>query len=240
MDYSTSFTNRSHSYLNAMKLYNNALDEEFITTINHLQLKKNDVLLNVFAGGIPIDKYINNELNITYLAFDTHKDFIVDSIRQFTFDNIPLESNSVNKIICLATLHHLNIHERDMLYSEFYRILLKGGMLVIADVICDSSQAKWLNEFVDKYNSNGHKGLFFTVNDSKLIEKNGFDIDTSPIVENYNWNFQDDKSVVTFCRMLFGLDLCTDDNFLLYSIKKYLHYNDCKIPWKLIYFNCTK
>ena len=49
-----------------------------------------------------------------------HKDFIGDSVQQFSFDKIPLKSDSVNKIICLATLHHLNIHERNILYNEFY------------------------------------------------------------------------------------------------------------------------
>jgi SAM-dependent methyltransferase len=238
MDYLKSFTNRAHSYSNAMELYQNVLDEEILTAIYNLDLKKDDVLLNIFAGGIPIDKYIKDDLNVKYWAFDMHKDFIIDSIQQFTFDNIPLESNSINKIICLATLHHLNIDERNILYNEFYRILKPEGMLVIADVICNSSQAKWLNEFVDKYNSNGHKGLFFTSNDSKLIETKGFNVDVS--IHNYNWNFHDEKRLLNFCRLLFGLDLCTDDNLLLNSIKKYLNYIDGKIPWKLIYFNCIK
>lgn len=238
MDYIKSFTNRVHSYLNAVELYNNVIDEEIITAINSLKLKKDDILLNIFAGGIPIDKYINDELNIKYLAFDMHTDFIVNSIQKFSFDKIPMQSNSVNKIICLATLHHLNIDERNILYRELYRILIPGGRLIIADVICDSPQAKWLNEFVDKYNSNGHKGLFFTNNDSELIEKNGFNVDVS--INKYNWNFKDKKSLLHFCKLLFGLDLCNDDNLLLNSIKKYLHYDNGKIPWQLIYFNCVK
>lgn len=238
MDYLKSFNNRAHLYSNAIEIYNNVLDEEIMTAIHNLDLKKNDVLLNVFAGGIPIDKYINKRLNIKYLAFDIHKDFITDSIQQFSFDKIPIQSNSVNKIICLATLHHLNIDERNTLYNEFYRVLKPSGMLVIADVICNSSQAKWLNEFVNKYNSNGHNGLFFTDNDSRLIEKNGFIVDVC--INKYNWNFKDEKCLLNFCRLLFGLDLCTDDNILLNSIKKYLHYNNGKIPWELIYFNCIK
>ena len=238
MDYLRSFTNRAHSYSNAVELYNNTLDEEIFTAIKNLELKKNDILLNIFAGGIPIDKYIKDDLNIKYLAFDMHKDFIVNSIKQFSFDKIPIKSNSINKIICLATLHHLNIDERDVLYSELYRILIPGGKLVIADVISDSSQAKWLNGFVNKYNSNGHNGLFFTVNDSKLIETNGFNVKVN--INKYNWNFKDEKCLLHFCKLLFGLDLCTDDNLLLNSVKKYLYYDNGKIPWELIYFNCLK
>ena len=236
MDYIRSFTNRAHSYSNAMDLYQNVLDEEIITAIENLELKKDDILLNVFAGGIPIDKYIKDELNITYFAFDMHKDFLENSIKQFTFDKIQMKSNSVNKIICIATLHHLSIDERDVLYKELNRILIPGGRLVIADVISDSPQAKWLNGFVDKYNSNGHNGLFFTNDDSKLLEKNNFKVDIS--INNYNWNFKDEECLLHFCKLLFGLDLCTDDKLLLNSIKEYLHYDNGKIPWQLIYFNC--
>lgn len=46
MDYLKSFTNRAHSYSNAIEIYNNVLDEEFTTTIYNLHLKKDDVLLN--------------------------------------------------------------------------------------------------------------------------------------------------------------------------------------------------
>lgn len=238
MEYITSFTNRTHSFLNAIEQHPHVLDEEINTAIEMLDLKKNEILLNAFAGGIPLQKYINKKLNISYLAFDTHKDFITNDIHYFTFDNIPIESQSVNKIICLATLHHLNITERNTIYNEFYRILKPGGMLVIGDVIHNSTQANWLNIFVNKYNSNGHKGIFFTSNDSSLIKQNGFKINSS--IANYNWNFKSENSLIHFCKLLFGLNLCQDDKFLFDNIKKYLHYNNGKIPWQLIYFQCAK
>jgi SAM-dependent methyltransferase len=238
MDYIKSFKNRGHSYCKAVTLYNNVLDEEITAALDNLQLEKNDVLLNIFAGGIPIDKYIKSDLNITYLAFDMHTDFIIDSIKKCSFDNIPIQSNSINKIICLATLHHLNISERTSLYNEFYRILVPSGRLVIADVIDTSPQAKWLNEFVNTYNSNGHKGLFFTKDDSNLIKDSNFLVETS--INEYNWNFNNDIDLLHFFKLLFGLDLCIDDTSLLHSIKEYLYYNNRKFPWKVIYFNCVK
>lgn len=238
MDYIKSFKNRGHSYCLAVTLYNNVLDEEIMTAINNLELKRGDVLLNMFAGGIPIDKYIVGDLNITYIPFDTSTDFIVNSIRKCAFDKIPIQTNSVNKIICLATLHHLNMDERSSLYKEFYRILIPGGKLVIADVVDKSPQARWLNEFVNKYNSNGHRGLFFTKADSTLIEDAGFSVNVC--INKYNWNFKNNQDLLYFSKLLFRLDLCVDDTLLLNSIKNYLHYDNGKIPWKLIYFNCIK
>lgn len=238
MEYISSFTNRTHSYINAIEKHNYVLDEEINTAIKMLNLEKNDVLLNAFAGGISLKEYINKDLNISYLAFDTHQDFLTNDIHLFTLNHIPIKSQSINKIICLATLHHLNNTERNTLYNEFYRILVPGGMLVIGDVIQNSSQAKWLNIFVNKYNSNGHKGLFFTQNDSVLINKNNFKVNVS--IENYNWNFKSDSDLIDFFKSLFGLNLCHNNNLLFNNIKKYLHYKNGKIPWKLIYFQCIK
>lgn len=242
MDYNSRFNNQTHNFLDAMQYYTNALDEEMKTAIRILNLKPNDILLNAFAGGIPLNKYINTDLHVKYLEFDTNKDFAKNNIKHYTIDEIPIESNSVDKIICLATLHHFNNTERLILYNEFHRILKYNGMLVIGDVIENSSQAKWLNIFVNKYNSNGHNGTFFSHEDSHLLKTVFKTIDFS--IENYNWKFTDDSSLVHFFKLLFGLNLCKDNTLLLNNIKQYLQYNQkhdhIVIPWKLIYFDCKK
>lgn len=242
MDYFTRFNNQTHNFLDAVQSYENALDEEMMTAIKMLDLKQNEILLNAFAGGIPIDKYIDKSLNIRYLEYDTNKEFSNTNtdIIYYTIDNIPIESQSIDKILCLATLHHFNNQERQKLYKEFYRVLKPYGMLVIADVIENSSQAKWLNVFVNQYNSNGHKGNFFLPTDSQLIKNTGFNVTIS--IQHYNWKFSDDYSLIHFYKLLFGLDLCKDDNFILDNIKHYLEYQKLTniiIPWKLLYFNCT-
>lgn len=86
--------------------------------------------------------------------------------KKVSIDDIPLKSQSVNKILCLASLHHLNNEERINTYNEFYRILKPNGKLIIADVIKNSNQSIWLNNFVNNYNSNGHNGIFLM----KLIQ----------------------------------------------------------------------
>jgi len=113
-------------------------------------------------------------------------------------------------------------------------------MLVIADVIENSLQANWLNIFVNQYNSNGHNGNFFSPTDSQLIKNTGFN-NVIVSIQHYNWKFSDDYSLISFYKLLFGLNLCKDDNFLLDNIKHYLEYQKLTniiIPWKLLYFNC--
>ncbi len=118
MDYSTRFNNQTHNFLDAVQSYENVLDEEMMTAIKMLDLKQNEILLNAFAGGIPIDKYIDKSLNIQYLEYDTNKGFSNTDIIHYTIDNIPIKSQSIDKILCLATLHHFNNHSSNNFSSR--------------------------------------------------------------------------------------------------------------------------
>jgi SAM-dependent methyltransferase len=239
MDYESSFKNRIESYLKAITQYPKALSNEFATAINILNLSNNEVLLNIPAGGIPLQDYINPDLHIEYIAYDTHKGFTHDlSVKYCSWSNIPLPVNSVDKIICLASLHHLTTNERIIVYNEFYRILKPDGKLIIGDVIKNSDQALWLDNFVDKYNSSGHKATFFDKTDSNLLEKHNFNVDIT--IKSYDWIFNENDNVYLFCKLLFGLDLIelTDSN-LINGVDTILKYKNNKIPWKLIYFICT-
>jgi SAM-dependent methyltransferase len=251
MDYDNRFNNQTHDFLHAIEYSNAALDEEMYTAIRYLNLKTDDILFNAFAGGIPLNKYIDNKLNVKYLEFDTNKEFAKNNIQHYTINNIPIKSNSVDKIICLATLHHFNNRERLILYNEFHRILKCDGLLIIGDVIEHSPQAKWLNIFVNKYNINGHNGIFFSHEDSHLLETVFKTVDAS--IEKYNWKFINEDNLVKCFKLLFGLNMlqnCNDDTFLLkniqYYLQYYLQYNESLdhkslvIPWKLIYFSCKK
>lgn len=242
MDYEKSFKNRSKSYLYAMDKFPDVLNDEFITAIEMLELKKNDVFLNIPAGGIPLQRYINPLLNINYIEYDTHKGFENENVQYCQWQNIPLESNSVDKILCLASFHHLNTNERIDTYKEFYRILKNNGKLVIADVIKNSQQDFWLNNFVNKYNSNGHTGVFFDENDSTLITCQKFKVNT--MIKNYNWTFKKDNDIYIFFKHLFGLDLIdindkSNMDIFKNAVNGILQYNCRKIPWKLIYFICS-
>jgi SAM-dependent methyltransferase len=235
MNYNNSFSKRIKSYINAVTIYKNVLDEEILNIIDELNLKENNVVLNLGAGGFHLDKFLDNKIN--YIPYEFSKEFALEeNINYCKYDNLPFKNNSIDKIIIVALLHHFSDEERLILYKECYRILKNDGLLLVADVIKNSTEDLWLNEIVNKYNINGHIGKFFDQNDNKLFTEVGFNIENK--IKKYNWNFTDDISMIDFMKKLFYLKI--DNNLLMRLVKEKLNYNNCKIDWKLIYFLARK
>jgi SAM-dependent methyltransferase len=233
MEYKEAFTNRATRYDYAIEKYGTALREEFLTALKVLDLKPNESLVNIPAGGIPLDVYIDQALNIKYLAFEP-----LEGHCEFTA--IPVMDSSIDKIITLASFHHVQ-EKRTQALCEFRRILKDQGTLVIGDVIQGSPQAHWLNVFVNEYNSNGHNGFFLTEAETVEIEKLGFKVCVWRHV--YDWTFDNDDNAVDFVRNLFGLDRIPNTRegsaMLLGAMKDILGYKDNKFQWQLMYFRCT-
>ncbi len=234
MEYINSFNNRVKSYLYAVNKYDKVLDEEIKNIIVELDIKENDVIVNLGAGGFHLNKFLPN--NVIYKPYEFNKDFASnDNILYCNYDKLPIEDNTVDKIVICALLHHFNDEQRSKIYDECNRVLKRGGLLLVADVIKGSSQDYWLNKIVDKYNPNGHKGVFFEESDKRIIEKNNFKVNVE--IKNYKWNFDNRESAIDFLKNLFYLNI--DDNILLNELNK-LGFDDKKIDWKLIYFKSIK
>ena len=240
MDYKKLFVNRTKSYLYSINKYPNVFYNEFTVAIKMLNLNDKDILVNIPAGGIPLNKYIEPQLEIKYYEYDICKEFCIDNIKLCDYTNIPQKNNSIDKIICLASLHHTSILERYNIYNEFNRILKQHGVLVIGDVIKESYQDKWLNNFVNKYNSYGHCGLFFSEKDIQQIEKSNFSVKIEH--KEYDWIFNNENEMFDFLKHLFHLDLLPNNRILLDGLINFLNYTptSCKIQWKLLYFICQK
>jgi ubiquinone/menaquinone biosynthesis C-methylase UbiE len=240
MDYNCSFENRAKSFLHAVRTYEHCMEYEFKNAIEELDLKDGDILLNLGGGGLNIDKYISK--NIQYVPMDFSKEFSnLCSIPFTTHNKLPFEDNSVDKIIILALLHHFTNQERSELYSECFRILKDTGRFVVADVIKNSVQDTWLNTIVNRYNPFGHKGVFFTHEDSLLLAMENFLIDTKN--KKYTWWFNDEQEMVTYIKNLFYLSIDNTElrKVIDYNLKPYLS-DDNKVhfDWELMYFICTK
>jgi SAM-dependent methyltransferase len=238
MNYNNSFENRVDNYNYAITKYPNVLENEFKTAIQMCDIQSSDILLNILAGGIPLNKYFSIKPRI-YKEYELNPKFNIDIC---SLDNIPEKDNTVDIIITLTSLHHMNNNDREIYYKECFRILKNlSGKLIIGDVIKDSKEAKWLDEFVNKYNSKGHIAQFFTDTDKTLIEKNGFISEVQ--LKTYPWIFETEEMLVDFCKNLFGLNLATYEQILdgikLYLEPEYLD-NNIIIHWSLIYFISSK
>jgi SAM-dependent methyltransferase len=213
MDYQSSFKRRASSFLNAVNNFD-CYNNELKVAVEYLSPQEGESIVNLGGGGININKFLPT--TVEYIPLEFSKEFSeLTGIPLVKHSELPFESRSIDKFLILALLHHFSHAEREELYTEIYRSLKSGGKMVIADVIKDSKQDFWLNKFVDRFNPFGHNGVFFTKNDSKLMEKVGFDVDIRKI--KYNWEFSDLNEMCFFVKSLFYLDI--SDEYLQNSLE---------------------
>lgn len=244
MEYDQIFKGRAARYFHATTKYPTALAEEFRTAVRVLDLKRGHRLLNIPAAAIHIAGFL--PAGVIHHQIETCKEFAVAAgVPHGPWAPLPFPTGSLDRVLTLASLHHSTKAQRDAFYAEVFRALKPGGKLVIGDVRRGSKESEWLNVFVHLFNSNGHRGNFFSKEDIGHLERAGFGgVQVSS--EPYHWNFGRPSEMVEFCRNLFGLDLATDKDIEI-GLVEYLHplrpdrkSLETKIPWELIYFVAIK
>ncbi len=240
MDYLESFNKRGNEYKYAIDNYIYIIENEF-KEINNLINFENEITIVNIAGGVPINLYFPSEIKINYIPLEINEK--LSQIYNYPLvknNNLELLSESVGYITLITFLHHYTENERIELYNECKRVLKPGGKLIIADVIKESKQDKFLNEFVNHYNSNGHNGIFFNESDKKdLFMFNYTEFQT----KKYYWISNNMNELCDFFKNLFGLDLASNAD-IINGINNYLDYtiiNDkIYIEWELCYLISVK
>ena len=240
--YDESFKKRTKNYIYAQETYPNVMKNEFQITLSICDLKPYDKFVNIPAdNGLIRKKYLDD--TICYIPMEINELFHrITGYILCELNRLPLENKSVDKILTLASLHHFDINDRKKYYNEVKRVLKSNGIFVIGDIVKNSSQEHFLNEFVNNFNSQGHKGIFFSPDDKKLLEKCGFKVEIE--YQTYPWKFNSIYEMCDYCKNLFGLDLIKKDEDIINGIKTYLDFyeNDdgsCYFMWNLIYFKST-
>lgn len=210
-DYQEIFNQRGDSYHLAMKKYPDARYQELISVLQFL--KAGDVVLDIPSGGGYLEGFLDE--TITYLPYDFSGEFADNhtGISKCTESRINIEDHIADKMVCLAAHHH--IVERIEFYRESKRVLKEYGELIIIDPLIGSKPATFLNNFVNSWNSMGHKGEFLDFEaDSEVLKTSGFKVTWEK--HELNWMFDNREELLDFTRMLFYLDKNPDDE-LLYS-----------------------
>lgn len=239
MNYINTFRNRARSFLYAVNKYNYPMNNELQIAVNTLNLTSGDTLLNLGGAGLDLKRFINKKVN--YIPLEFSSEFAdISGIRLIKHHSLDFNTNSIDKVLVLALMHHFDNKEREQLYKEVYRVLKPGGKFIVADVIRDSLQDFWLNNVVDKYNPFGHSGLFFTEEDKHLFTKCGFDVKVE--IKKYTWYFENTQVMLEYLRNLFYLSI--KDKELLDVATNVLRFynkdNQVHFDWQLIYFICSK
>lgn len=218
-NYEEVFELRGSRYDKAMREHPNARSEEFEQIISRACLKGKETVADVPAGGGYLKAYLPD--NCLWLGHEPCSSF-TGHANTTALNNklLPLtwENGSVDVALSLAGVHHLE--DKRPLFAEIHRVVKRKGCFVLSDVAGHSPVAHFLDDYVGKYNSTGHNGMF--LHDDTLIElsETGWNINTSEQVKFY-WKFVDLEEMEVFCNDLFDINK-SETGQTTKAIKKYL------------------
>ena len=240
-NYKEIFERRGEGYQQAMMNYPQAREEEFKQVIDLAEIEKEHTIGDIPAGGgylanfLPLHEVISVEISPQFSKYLNSQAVVSEHL-----NNIPLVTGSLDRVISLAGVHHLD--NKLVFYQEVYRLLKKEGIFILADGAEQSQVAKFLNEFVDQYNPQGHQGKFLSNNTTKELETVGFKVVKKISIKLF-WKFENQESMVNFCKLLFGLELARREQILA-GLEDYLGYivreNTYYLHWKLLFYKCQK
>ena len=238
--YKAIFDQRADSYHKAMRDFPLARAQEFEWAVHYLAVKSGNSICDIPSGGGYLRDFVQAEdcyfhFLETCENFASYSSKCVNALTQVCqFEHLPLEKHSVDRLISLAALHH--VQNRDQVFQEFNRVLKSQGQGLIVDVEEHTDTADFLNVFVNQYNSMGHQGDFINEQLIKQLAKQQLEVIAihRPTLQ---WCFAIENDMVSFCRHLFGLDKATDKD-ILSGINRYL--TPCQgeqitLTWQLVY-----
>lgn len=239
--YEIIFGQRGRDYDQAMRLYPNARDAEFLNLFESIDLDLVTNVADIPAGGGYLAKFLPDTCHIDSIEpcaqFLPNHTFTTD----VGLDRIKLSTKSYDLIISLAAIHH--VREKSTFIGNAYRALTDGGFLCIGDASSNSPVATFLDTFAGQHNGTGHAGIYLekdTVTD--IVHPLG-----GKIIHNQEkpcpWIFDQQETMLDFCRLLFGLKNVADPE-LLKALNKYIGISNKSstviLNWRLRYVTVYK
>ena len=246
--YKDIFNHRGDLYHQAMAASPRARLEEFKTLIDLLEIRKGDVLADIPSGGGYLQNYLdlnNAETDLTLYSVDSSAQFLRncpgrDKVVCGDVAKLPFRSESFHKVFSLAGVHHMS--DKKAFFKEVSRMLRFGGIFGLADVESGSRVDRFLNVFVDQFNSMGHKGIFLDESTRLELESCNFEIvvaRNAPVT----WRFLDKLEMINFVTQLFGLDKANDQD-VEKGINEFLRVQRINgaycLNWELLYIKARK
>lgn len=214
--YEDIFKQNGASYHRAMQMCPAARDEEFGAVLSYLNANGGQ-LLDVPAGGGYLEPYLPRSWRYLGRDFSGGFDSAHNQVIKCTEVDLGVPDSSVDAVICLAALHH--VENREAFYQAAKAALKPGGMFLIGDVVKGTKEDAFLNGFVDEWNHLGHEGDFIDeARDIAQLEACGF----CPQYKrhDYHWNFESRAQAMDYFRLLFTLNKTPPDSELSVAIDR--------------------
>ncbi len=236
---------RGRDYHEASVRFPKAHNQEFGLLMRDIKLWPGMTALEIAAAGGYGLEHVRKVLSdrVKLLAIESSEVFAqflpvyVERVLDSTITAFNLPDESVDLAINQAGLHHTQESER--FFEECFRVLKPQGMCAVCDVRKGSRVDIWLNKFVNQHHSQGHCGWFFEEGEmTSKMKAAGFETVHEKCV-SYTWDFDSVEDMVTFCRILFGLDRATSSE-ILQGIEDILGFSRTPhsavgMNWELIY-----
>jgi SAM-dependent methyltransferase len=195
-------------YQSAMLEAPQARETEFRLPLELAAPRPGETLVDCPSGGAYLRPVLAAlEPACRYIPFESKPDYtaFVPDLVMGDWMALPFADGTVDILLSIAALHHL-LGGRERFYAEGARTLAPGGRLVVADVGADTGPARWLDGFVARRSSEGHRADFLEAGrECEGLRAAGLEIRHAALAR-YTWDFEDRPAACRFMQGLFRLD----------------------------------
>lgn len=163
---------RSELYKKALREFPEARKEDIKAMERFLSPQPDEVIVEVGAGSGFFSSEIAAKCSFLFVTDPSQEqlDGIEGdniSLQEASPEKISVPENSVDAVWSFGAMHHS--FQKQNSFHNFYKILKKGGRVVIGDVFAGSSLAKHFDDCVTKYCDTGHEVSFWSDEYAKSI-----------------------------------------------------------------------
>ena len=241
MLYSDIFHKRGKAYHHAMQDFSHARDQEFLYLFDTFETNTVRKVVDVPSGGCYLKPFLP-KANIAHV--DPTQAFLnlCDSeVNRFCapLSKLPFENETFEILVSLAGTHHME--DKTRFFTEAFRVLQDHAIFTYADVMRGSKEDRFLNGFVNAHNSLGHEGVFIDHTITQVLQAHHFVIQKASY-RALQWSFASEEAMVTFVKLLFGIDKAKD-HVILKALQEILGYSShadgVHLNWGLYYIVAT-
>lgn len=203
--YAELFELRGSSYDQAMLAFPDARDEEFGQIIAALGPQPGDRIGDVPAGGGYMRDHMPDGcvwLGLEPCASFTNHGDVAGSPESSPLLPLPWPDDHLDGVCSLAGVHH--IEDKTDLFREVQRVMRPDARFALSDVAEGSAVARFLDNFVGKWNSTGHEGVYLNEATFAELGETGLRVERSEI-KDFLWRFPDRDTMAAFCMKLFDI-----------------------------------